>query len=303
MRQKRRNRPVHPDRCKASGVAAALPRQPPARHQCPRQAQLREGGENQPRPPVGLGGMAHAGGRPSERLLEEAEGMLQIEAPGVGEPEEFQIGVGPLGAVPPQPQDARRAPPLAAGQPLDLHQHQRPDDDRGGTTAAASFVRLHFWWILRPGAHAHLPVARVLAVMLGGGLGPGAWVRALHLRSVPTRPSGGCWMSAETRISVEAAPRPQADEDLRASVPKPLGALSPDHLLCRRRKEGRDPPPSRIARAVPRSVRRPPCWSPRRDGRDGRPPGHSLLPDEVEPCYELVGPPGDDGLPGGVARG
>src|SRR5215208_7717275 len=79
-------------------------------------------------------------------------------------------------------------------------------------------LRMH----LRPGAHAYRSVTGVLACVLRRGLGPGAWVPALHLRPVATRPSSvGGWAS-EARIGVEATPGPQTDEDLARSPFQPL---------------------------------------------------------------------------------
>jgi hypothetical protein len=81
--QKRRNYPVDPHGRKATGIVAALPRQPHVRNTSARQSQLGEGGYHQPRPPIRLLGVAHPRRRPSHALLEESEGVLQIEAPDV----------------------------------------------------------------------------------------------------------------------------------------------------------------------------------------------------------------------------
>ena len=75
---------------------------------------------------------------------------------------------------------------------------------------------------VRPGAYAHRPVAGIFAFVLGGGLGPGARVRALDLRPVASRPSGGGGRASEARIGVETAPRPQTDEDLARIPLQPL---------------------------------------------------------------------------------
>src|SRR5215203_2775079 len=75
---------------------------------------------------------------------------------------------------------------------------------------------------LRPGAHSHRSVARVLACVLGRGFGPGARICALHLGSVATRPSSFSRWASEARIGVEAAASPQTDEDLARS---PLQSL------------------------------------------------------------------------------
>jgi len=116
MHQKRRNGAVDPDRRQATGVVAALPGQPQVRNARSGQPELGESGQNQPRPAVGLLGAAHPRRRPSERLLEEAEGVLQVEAPDVGAPDEVQIRLGSLRPAPPQPQHPRLAPPLATSR-------------------------------------------------------------------------------------------------------------------------------------------------------------------------------------------
>src|SRR3712207_1714931 len=93
---------------------------------------------------------------------------------------------------------------------------------------------------VRPGAHSHRSVAGVLACVLRRGLRPGAWVRALHLRTVATRsPSVGRWTS-ETRIGVEATSRPQTDENLARSSLQPL--LHLDRIVASVKDEqGSDP--------------------------------------------------------------
>ncbi len=84
--QNSQNPSAHPRRRQSGGFVAALPRQSQVQHAPARQAQLRIGGQDQPCPPVGLLGVAHPRARPPERLLEKAEGVLQIEAPDVGAP-------------------------------------------------------------------------------------------------------------------------------------------------------------------------------------------------------------------------
>src|SRR3712207_2094917 len=75
---------------------------------------------------------------------------------------------------------------------------------------------------VRPGAYAHRSVTSVLARVLRRGLGPGARICALHLRSMATRPpSVGRWTS-EARIGVEAASRSQTDKNLARNSLKSL---------------------------------------------------------------------------------
>jgi hypothetical protein len=96
-----------------------FPGQPQVRYVRPHQPQLGESG-HQPRPPVGLLGAPYPRCAPSQSLFEKAEGMLQVEAPDVGPPDEFQVRYLPFGTRPPKPQHARLAPPLPAWQPLYL---------------------------------------------------------------------------------------------------------------------------------------------------------------------------------------
>src|SRR5215210_5394717 len=156
---------------------------------------------------------------------------------------------------------------------------------------------------LRPGAHAHRPVAGVLACVLHGGLWPGARVRALHLRSMATRPSSmGRWIS-EARIGVEATPRSQTEEDLAwsplqsllhldgivASVKDEQGS---DPLLLRREAEKRF---HLLGGHLVGILRRAEALY----VHGGTP----ALADEIELCDELVGPARYDRLPRRMARG
>src|SRR5919202_3604713 len=93
---------------------------------------------------------------------------------------------------------------------------------------------------VRPGAHSHRPVARVLACVLRRGFGPGAWVRALHLRTMAAWASGGGGRASEARIGVEATPRSQTDEDLARTPLQSL--LHLDGIVARVEDEqGSDP--------------------------------------------------------------
>jgi len=86
LRQNRQNPTVDPQRRQPTGGVAPLPRQPTVGHARACQPKLRVSGEHQPRPAVGLLGMAHPRGGPSHTLLEEAKRVLQVEAPRVGPP-------------------------------------------------------------------------------------------------------------------------------------------------------------------------------------------------------------------------
>jgi hypothetical protein len=73
---------------------------------------------------------------------------------------------------------------------------------------------------LRPGSHAHRPIARSLAAVLDGGLGPCLRIFGVQLRAVTTRAAGLGWRSY--RIGIEAAPRAQTDEGLYPASFEPL---------------------------------------------------------------------------------
>src|SRR5215211_147910 len=301
LHQKRRNDAMDPNRCQPSRIVAPLPRQPPIRHARSGQAHLREGGDHQPRPKVGLLGVAHARGGPSERLLEKPEGVLQVEAPYVGAPEEIEVRRCTLRPVPPQPQNPWLAPPLASRQPLDLHKDERPDHDWQGTTAAPPLMVLDLGVHLCPRSHAHRSVTGVLADVLGGGRGPGQGVRALHLGPVAARTSDVRGRVAETGVAVEAASRPQPHEYL-ARAPFE-SSLQFDGVVARVKDEQRygphfpEPPQQSPDLLSGERVRLP--IRPETLHVNGSGPA---LAHETKLCDELVGPAGDDGLACGVPR-
>src|SRR5919107_3137252 len=297
--QKRRNRPVNPYGRQPTPVVAALPRKPQVRNARARQPELGESGHDQPRPPIRLLGVANPRRRPSHALLEEAQGVLQIETPDIRAPEEIQVRPRPLRPVPPQPQDPWLPPPFAAGQPLDLDQDERADHDGQGSPSASSLVVLDLRVHLRPRPNAHSPVAGVLAAMLCGGLGPGARIVALHLRPVATGASDVLRRVAEARIAVEAAPGAQAEEYLARTALQ--CSLHLDGVVARVEDEQGDG----------LSLFEPTQQSLDLLGGDhvgvlGGPEalyvhgGGPALAHEVEPCNELVGPSCDDGLSGRV---
>src|SRR3712207_9459543 len=63
----------------------ALPRQAPIGHERAGQAQLGIGGGDEPGPAIRLVWVAHARRGPARTLLQEADGVLQVEAPHVGD--------------------------------------------------------------------------------------------------------------------------------------------------------------------------------------------------------------------------
>ena len=95
--QECRNGPADPYRRQAAGIVAPLPRQTPVGHARPGQAQLREGADHELRPKVGLLRVAHPRGGPPQGLLEEAEGVLQVEPAHVRPPDGIEIGLSETG--------------------------------------------------------------------------------------------------------------------------------------------------------------------------------------------------------------
>ena len=77
----------------------------PVGHARSGQPQLREGADHEPRPKVGLLWGDHPRGGPPQILLEEAEGVFQVEPAHVRSPEQIEVGLS--GAGPPQPQSIR----------------------------------------------------------------------------------------------------------------------------------------------------------------------------------------------------
>src|SRR5215208_6068462 len=112
---------MDPHRCKATGVVMTFPGQPQVRYVPSCQPELGESSHHQPRPPVSLLGVPYPRCGPSQSLFEKAEGMLQVEAPDVRAPEQIEIGFSLT--MPPQPELFGLSAPLAARQPLYLHQH------------------------------------------------------------------------------------------------------------------------------------------------------------------------------------
>jgi hypothetical protein len=126
--------------------------------------------------------------------------------------------------MPPQPQLFGLSPPLAAGQPLYLSSTKTSVPRalwaklRGGGCRARRAPGL--WEDAgsprQAGAHAHRPVAGVLAcVVPSGGLRPGARILAIHLGPLTTRPAGVGGRASEARISTDAEPFRRWAEDGR----------------------------------------------------------------------------------------
>src|SRR5215208_2396903 len=159
---------------------------------------------------------------------------------------------------------------------------------------------------LRPGAHSHRSVTGVLAGVLCGRFGPGAWVFALHLRAVTTWPTSVCGRASEARISVEATPCPQADEDLARSSLQPL--LELHRIVASVEDEQRSGPLLLFLVLMHKAQKRFDLLNSHLVGVLRRRQalhvheGNPALANEIELCDELVSPTRHDGLPRRVAR-
>ncbi len=91
-RQECRETPEYPARRESPAALRTLPRQSAVGHARACQLELGAGGEYEPGPPVRLLGAPDARRGPSERPLEETDGVLQVEPPYVGPPQEVQAG-------------------------------------------------------------------------------------------------------------------------------------------------------------------------------------------------------------------
>lgn len=85
------------------------------------------GGKDQPGPSVRRGGLTEPGCGPAERLLEQTEGVFQVEAAEKLLPEPVDIGSGGVGAGLPEPD---RLGLTACGKPVGLQPDHGPLDNR-----------------------------------------------------------------------------------------------------------------------------------------------------------------------------
>ena len=85
------------------------------------QPELGVGGHDDPGPAVALVGCADAWPGPAQSLLEEPEGVFQVEVAQEGSPQAVQISVGEFGPGVPQPY---RFGSAITGEPV----HVEPDD-------------------------------------------------------------------------------------------------------------------------------------------------------------------------------
>ena len=74
------------------GVAGAFPRHAHVVYQASGQAQLGVGGDDEPSPAICLLGHLQRGSGPAEGVLDEAVGVLEVEAVEVGGQAQLQVG-------------------------------------------------------------------------------------------------------------------------------------------------------------------------------------------------------------------
>jgi hypothetical protein len=105
-------------------VKAAFPGEAQVGDEWTSKAELGIGEHYEPGPAVGLFRETHARRRPIERLLEKANGMLEVEAAHVGAPDQGEVWDSRT--TPPEPEDLRL--PGLLGQTTDLDEEHRADD-------------------------------------------------------------------------------------------------------------------------------------------------------------------------------
>src|SRR3954454_15911920 len=256
------------------------------------------GAENEPRPAVRLLGVPDPRRGPPERLLEEADRVLQVEPPDVGPPQEVEVRLAFAGE--PKPQLLRLAG--LAGELGYLHQdYGAPHDGRPLATIALCYASGP-WVQTRPSPDAHLAVAPGEATVLAGGLRPGLRIGQGEFAAVaawaPDRSRLGL-----VRVGVEGTVGVQPHQDVGAVAFQ--AALQLDGGVTRVEDEQRDRPAGPglpmqqvlhlghghlvgvFLRVDAPRVRR----------------GDPRVALEGKPGDQLVGPPGHDGLARGVPRG
>jgi hypothetical protein len=204
----------------AASAAGPLPRQPCIRHDHAGQAQLGVAGQHQPSPAVALPGMPRLRRRPTERLLTESNGVLQIEPADVRPPRQVEIQLQVLGSGPPQPQHLRRA--RAGGDALDLHAQDGAPHDRPRPAGAVAGVALLLGMQPCPGGHGDGAVL-VVARDKGGG-----WVSQRGQVVTSTAKTGGSaggrWLASRSR-SCSTWMRPRAGGSVGAARAAPVDWL------------------------------------------------------------------------------
>jgi len=254
--KKRPKGAAYPDRPQAAGVVAPLPRRQPLCSAAGARASLRawrEGRQHQPRPHrSACPGWRSPGGRSiPESLLEEAEGMLQVQAPEISLPKKVEVRLAPFGACHHSHSSASaRAASRPSGQPLDFHQ------DKSVPTAMGKGPRLPrpscartFGCISGPrpslAPPPRSPSPRIRAPC-GGFSG-----QVLGSEDFSSSARGGAafrgWRASRRGSSRRrnSGARPQADEGIWQAEPSsPCWSFTRDRSRRRRRTtRGRRPPP------------------------------------------------------------
>jgi len=93
--------PSNPRRSEQRRIEAPLPWEAHVIDKPARQAKLGVGRRDEPRPSISLLGHAQRWGGPSERRLQEAERVLDVEASKIRAPSELQVDLA--GSGPPEP--------------------------------------------------------------------------------------------------------------------------------------------------------------------------------------------------------
>src|SRR6266508_5121867 len=133
-----------PGRGEPTGRSGSLPWSAQIAGERPGEAELGVAGDDQPGPPVGGLSIADLGCGPAQGLLEQAEGVLKIEAAQERLPEPVDVVGRGVGARPPQPD---RFGVASARQMVDLQADDRPLDDGQFTRRAAWLDREGEPWV------------------------------------------------------------------------------------------------------------------------------------------------------------
>src|SRR4051812_17461697 len=137
--------------------------------------ELSVGGDDQPRPAIGLLRVSDPWRRPTETLLTEAQRVLQIEASHIGPPQDIEVQ-RPIRTMPPEPELLWLA--RLAWQAAHFDEDNRPAHDGARLPSAATRVGMMLGMQPRPGAHPHGAVLLVGGEVLGTWSGPGRWIGA-----------------------------------------------------------------------------------------------------------------------------
>ncbi len=267
--QQRVKRPAHAGGCELVGVERPFPRQAAVGDPGSRQPQLRVGGPDQPGPAVGLLRVPHAGRRPAERLLAEAQRVLQVEAADVGAPEQAQVRLARAG--PPQPERprlrvwrGRRSTSTSTSVPRSTGRALRVP--RSGCACCLGWSPPH----ARTRTTPYCSSSRG-ARPSGPATSPGRRTRTWPRAAGAARPSARAMPAAGRRRS--NGRRAGARGSPHGRRPSPA-STAPSRNRRRRQTGVRRPPPA-AARPAPRPARRQPRSGSRSGAPAARPAGRS----------------------------